>query len=270
MREGSQHADSSSLNPGGTRPRSRFPDPDRGAQDAAMKRPLRLLPPALLVVATGVAGPAQPADVVIYRCTDARGQLTLRDTPCRAGEKQEERSMLRPTDPPPRATPATPAPAAPATPSREPAPRYIVVTPPQPLYECISADGERYTSETSEGRARWEPLWTFGYPLHPRRIGGGVSADIGFGGGDVSGRVRIGDPVSRPHRPAVIVPAVPSGQWVHDECHRLPQAEVCDRLRDERFELNRRWNIAQPSERAQIDRETRGIDARLANDCGDS
>ena len=179
--------------------------------------------------------------------------------------------MVRPADPPPRPAP----PAAPATPPQaarsEPATRYIVVTPPQPLYECVTVDGERYTSDTGQGRARWEPLWTYGYPAYPiRSHGSGVSANIGFRGGDVSGRVRIGDP-RHPHpRPSVLVPAVPGGQWVYDECHRLPQAEVCDRLRDERFALNRRWNIAQPSERAQIDRETRGIDARLANDCGGS
>ena len=223
----------------------------------------------MLAALAAVAMPspqAHGAEVTIYRCTDAKGQLTLRDTPCRAGEKQEARSMVRPTDPPPRPS----APAAPAaTEIREPAPRYVMVTPPQPLYECIGADGARYSSETSEGRARWEPLWTFGYPAIPHRTrGGGLTADIGFRGDDVSGRVRIGDPVRPGPRPAVLVPVVPSGQWVRDECHRLPQAEVCDRLRDDRFELNRRWNIAQPSERTQIDREVRGIDARLANDCG--
>lgn len=222
--------------------------------------------PALLALLTLAAfTPVQAAEVTIYRCTDAKGHLTLRDTPCRSGEKQEARNMVRPTDPPARPTPAplpTPAPAA-----RESAPRYIVLTPPQPLYECVTPDGERYTSETNEGRARWEPTWTYGYPMYPARTGGGLSANIGFRGGNVSGNVRIGDRF--PQHPPVLVPAVPTGQWVHDECHRLPQAEVCDRLRDERYELNRRWNIAQPSERAQIDRETRGIDARLANDCGD-
>ena len=30
---------------------------------------------------------ARAADVTIYRCTDAKGHLTLRDTPCRKGEK---------------------------------------------------------------------------------------------------------------------------------------------------------------------------------------
>lgn len=227
-----------------------------------MNRPHPLLS---LVLALLAVGSTPAAEVTIYRCTDAKGQLSLRDTPCRPGEKQEARNMVRPTDPPPR---DTPAPAPVTQPTHPAATRYVVITPPQPLYECITPDGERYTSDTGEGRARWEPLWTYGYPAFPYRGGGGgYSADIGVRSGNVTGSVHLGDRF--PQHPPVLVPAVPTGQWVHDECHRLPQDEVCDRLRDERYELNRRWNIAQPSERAQIDRETRGIDARLTNDCGE-
>ncbi|MDR7099936.1 hypothetical protein J2X04_002317 [Lysobacter niabensis] len=229
-----------------------------------MIRPCRLLLSALLALLATAS--VHAGEVTIYRCTDAKGQLALRDTPCRAGEKQEARTMVRPTDPPPRAIPA-PAPAAKE--SYGPAPRYVVVTPPQPLYECITPDGERYTSDTSEGHVRWEESWMFGYPALPRRGGGGgVSATMDARSGNVSGSVRIGD--SNHFRRPVLVPAIPYGQYLYDECNRLPQAEVCGRLRDERHELNRRWNIAQPSERADIDRETRGIDARLANDCGES
>ena len=230
-----------------------------------MNRPALL--PAFALLALVATASVHAGEVTIYRCTDAKGHLTLRDTPCRSGEKQEARNMVRPTDPPPRA-PAPVAPPAPSANAREPAPRYVMVTPPQPLYECITPDGERYSSDTGEGRARWEPLWTYGYPAYPVRSGGGFNANIGVRSGNVTGNVRIGDRF--PQHPPVLVPAVPTGQWVHDECHRLPQAEVCGRLRDERYELNRRWNIAQPSERAQIDRQTRGIDTRLANDCGGS
>ena len=31
-------------------------------------------------------------EVTIYRCTDAKGKLTLRDSPCAKGERQEIRS----------------------------------------------------------------------------------------------------------------------------------------------------------------------------------
>ena len=44
--------------------------------------------------------------------------------------------------------------------------------------------------------------------------------------------------------------------------------EVCDRLRDRRYELDRRYNSALQGERVQITNEQRGIDARLDNDCG--
>jgi hypothetical protein len=234
-----------------------------------MNRLHRLPILAILVAVTAWAtGSAHAAEVTIYRCTDAKGHLSLRDTPCGAGQKQESRSMVRPADPPPRA--ATPAPAPAQVHVREPAPRYVVISPPSPLYECTAPDGERYTSGSSEGRPRWEPMWTYGYLAYPYPSGGGHSARVTFsrdsGSSSISGSARFGDP----HRPIGIVPAYPNGQWVYDECHLLPQVEICDRLRDERFELNRRWNIAQPSERAQIDRDTRGIDARLASDCGDS
>lgn len=224
-----------------------------------------LLPCALAAVAATGTANAPAAGVTVYRCTGTAGQLTLRDTPCRPGERQETREMLRPKDPPPRPAPnvAPPRPAAHA-----PAPRYVVVTPPQPLYECVTADGQRYTSESGQGRGRFEPLWTLGYPVYPAPIpGGGYHARIDYRGGRLGGSVRIGPPF--PGTPPVaVVPAYPAGQWVQDECYRLPQAEVCDRLRDQRYELNRRWNIAQPSERAQLDREVRGLDARLSNDCG--
>jgi hypothetical protein len=218
---------------------------------------------ALAALLAPVAGFA--ASVTVYRCTDAKGQLTLRDTPCRAGEKQESREMLRPKDPPPRRIAPE---AASSTQASTPAPRYVVVTPPQPLYECVTPDGERYTSESGQGRPHWEPLWAMGYAAYPPPpSGGGYNARIDYLGGRVSGSVRIGNTYP-PQSPVALVPAYPTGQWVYDECHRVPQVEVCDRLRDQRFELNRRWNIAQPSERAQIDRETRDIDARLGNDCG--
>ncbi|HEV8695108.1 MAG TPA: DUF4124 domain-containing protein [Lysobacter sp.] len=234
-----------------------------------MARPRRPLLAAIAAACVATAS-AQATEVTIYRCTNAQGQLTLRDTPCLAGEKQEARAMVRPKDPPLR--PAAPAREAPTTAYvREPAPRYVMVTPPQPLYECMTPDGERYTSDSGEGRGHWEPLWTMGYPVYPypRPYAGGYSGRVNYTGGKVSGSVRIGNPYPNPNPPPMaVVPAYPTGQWVYDECHQLPQDEVCDRLRDQRYELNRRWNIAQPSERVQLDRETRGIDARLSSDCG--
>jgi len=226
-----------------------------------------------------VTATANAAEVMIYRCTDAKGHLTVRDTPCRAGEKQEAREMLRPRDAPPRPAPVitpTPASIAPAS-----APRYIVVAPPRPLYECVTPDNQRYTSDTGEGNPRWVPLWTLGYPVWPRHDRfdrGGFQARVG--GRFDHGRfdVRIGDRPGRHRevlpRPVPVLPIAnggyPDGTWIRDECHALPPQEVCSRLRDRRYELDRRYNSALQSEREQITFEERGIDARLATDCGDS
>ena len=251
----------------------------------------RIRPRTLLVTAllTTMAS-AWAADVTIYRCTDTHGRLTLRDTPCRKGERQQTREMLRPSDPAPRPTAKlTPAAAPPAVAAP---PRVIVVHAPRPLYECVIDDGERYASDSGEGNPRWVPLWTLGYPdwSHRDSSGSGRFENRGLqariGGRFDNGRfdVRIGDragsrlgaPMPRsppdrpgpPSRPPLFGQAYPGGTWVRDECYPLPAQEVCDRLRDRRYALDRRYNSALQSERAQITTEQRGIDARLATDCG--
>lgn len=223
-----------------------------------------------LVLGLACAGNLPAADLVIYRCTDPQGRLTLRDTPCRKGEQQQARTMQRPTDPPSRPAAPVPTPAAAAVaPERT---RVVVVTPPRPLYECVTPDGERYTSESDAGQPRWVPLWTLGYPAWPtgsyhRPVGGMHGRISGSIGSDGRYDLRFGDGARhRPHAPAAV--AFPVGAWVRDTCHPLPPQEVCARLRDRRFELDRRYHSALQSERVRITTEQRGIDARLANDCG--
>lgn len=189
---------------------------------------------------------AQSGPVTIYRCTDDAGRLTLRDTPCRRGQQQESREMQRPQDPPPRPAP----------------PRRVVVTPPRPMYECVTPDGERYTSDTDQGDPRWVPLWTVGYPVViGERPGRRVGAPRPRPPGD-----RPRPPDRWPHPGAVVYPG--AGTWVRDVCHPLPQADVCDRLREERAGIASRYNSALQSERRVINTERRRLDARLANDCG--
>lgn len=246
------------------------------AQDAPMSRiRRRLIATALLAVMAG----ASAADVTIYRCTDAQGRLTLRDTPCRQGERQQTRAMLRPSDPAPGAS-SKPAPAAP--PAAPAPPRVIVVQAPRPLYECITDNGARYTSDSAEGNPRWVPLAVLGYPSYPRHggYGGqryGYAGRLEYRDGPLLGRVELGGPrLPRrpPHgpgpgqRPPVIGIAYPAGTWIRDSCHALPPQEVCARLRDRRYELDRRYNSALQSERTRITQEQRGIDARLTTDCG--
>lgn len=203
---------------------------------------------------------AAAQDVTIYRCIGPGDTLTLRDSPCEKGEKQEARSMLRPQDPAPVATP----PIKPAAPVEAPPQREVQViyrTPPRPLYECISSDGTHYTSDNSEGNLRWVPLWSVGFPAWTHRGGSGGSRP------DRPGGTPSPHPPNRPYpSPGVVIPA--GGTWVRDECHALPQAEVCARLSDQRYELIRRYNSALQSERRALELEQRGIEARLANDCG--
>ncbi|MBF6023013.1 DUF4124 domain-containing protein [Lysobacter niastensis] len=218
---------------------------------------------ALLLTATvaAVAG-VHAAEITIYRCTDASGHLTLRDTPCRKGETQQALQMQRPTDPPRRAkAPATPAPAA-VEEDEAPAPyETAVVLQPRPMYECIDLEGEPYLSDTAEGNPRWVELWALGYPVATQRNPLG----------DNVGGPRPRPPETGPGPPRLPVDvglAMTPGSWIRDPCYALPPEEICARLRDHRYELGRRYNSALQSERARIDTEQRQLDARLDNECG--
>lgn len=219
---------------------------------------LRIATRILLLCLPAAAVSAQQAgNVTVYRCTDARGNVTLSDQPCAAGDRQELRSMQRPQDAPP--APAPQASPAPAVQPQQPAPvvQTVVVRTPQPMYECITPDGRRYTSDTGDGNPRWVPLWTLGYRA-------------GWRGGRV-GPPPSGDPGARrpPHGPPPgPAPVVAGGTWIRDSCHMLPQAEACARLRERRDEIRRRFFNAQESERNELRREERGINARLEADCG--
>jgi hypothetical protein len=215
-----------------------------------------------LTMALPVAAPkAQVVDpVTIYRCTDAKGRLTLRDSPCNKGERQESRSMLRPKDAPPR--PPQPAPPPPSV-AMAPPPQVILLNTPRPLYECVAPDNARYLSDTPEGNAHWVPLWPNGYPITTQTVYAPGRLNVRVDNGHVSGGYDSGG--SR-----VLVPTYAEfggGTWVRDPCYSLPQAEVCERLNDQRDTLRRRYTIAQPSERAVLGREERSISDRLGQDC---
>ncbi|MGH8055486.1 MAG: DUF4124 domain-containing protein [Stenotrophomonas sp.] len=209
---------------------------------------LALLP--ILPVAAWAADPPAADNVRIYRCVGANGAVSLQDAPCKGDHHQQVLDMVRPKDAPPSVIPAA-APAA-AAPVIEREVRVVTVQPPQPMYECVSPEGDRYTSDNNEGNPRWVPTWAFGYasPHH----GHGPRPPRPPGSGGV------------PWHPGV---AVPTGSvLVRDTCHALPQQEVCARLKDRRWELIRRYNSALQSERKTLVREQRGIEARLNQDCG--
>lgn len=199
---------------------------------------------------------AAAQEVTIYRCIDAKGNLTLRDSPCEKGQKQDVRAMQRPKDPAPgSAVTAKPAPpATPAPPIREV--QVIYRNPPRPMYDCTTPDGQRYTSDDGDGNPRSVPIWTLGYSPWPRS-------------GDRPRSLLPSD--DRPGLP----PGPHAGgyggvpyTWIRDECHVLPQDEVCSRLSDRRYEIIRRYNVASPTEQNRLDAEQRRIDARIAEGCG--
>lgn len=72
-------------------------------------------------------------------------------------------------------------------------------------------------------------------------------------------------PPGHPYPPVYGYPG--NDGMIRDECHRLPQGQVCGLLGDRRTEIRRRMFNAQPTERATLREEERGITARLNEDC---
>jgi|SRR5690554_2292505 len=245
---------------------------------------MRPVETACLLAALLAPAGARGADpVTVYRCTDASGRVSLGDVPCAQGASQEVRTMQRPVDgtPPPAARPA-PSPSPSAAPASAPAPQVVVVHIPRPMYECVTPDGKRYTSDSAEGNPRWVPLWTLGYRSgwrgNPAPSGGGPIGEyyadrpqwgrVGAPTPRPSGATATQDPrPGHPHRPVHPAGGAP-GTWIRDTCHALPQAEICARLADRREEIRRRFFNAQQSERDALRVEERGLNARLAADCG--
>ena len=208
----------------------------------------------------------------IYRCTDAAGKQTLRDTPCPKGQAQQTRDMLRPTDAPKAVRPA----AAPAVAPPPPPVPVVYLAPPQPMYECTTHEGKRYASENGEGNPRWVPLWTLGDPVFGRPPFG--AADRGSFRPAPSSNASIGRPqhqvptpvpqVSPRHGRTPWPAASGGGTWIRDDCAMLPPRETCARLRDRRAAIRSRFFNAMPTERDVLRTEERMINARLDNDCG--
>lgn len=227
---------------------------------------LRCLPLSLALLGmVAMPHPAPAQGITVYRCTDARGKVELRDSPCARDKLQTSRKLA------PLATPPAPRRLAPvrveAPPAAPAPPQYVFVTAPRPLYECVTPDGNRYTSESPEGNPRWVPLWAQDYPvLAQRDVYRPGGASIRYRDGRVDARVRSGGIERR------VVPTIAAygnaGSWVRDACSALPPREACDQLRDRRDELRRQAFNAQPSDRAVLEREERGINARLSQDCG--
>lgn len=148
------------------------------------------LPVLILLLAVVPAARAQ--STVIYRCTDAKGAVTMQnDKPCGPGMKQETRNVgVLPTAPPPTAR-ASPAPAAappvlgnfelvagprgtPLPPATTPEAERV---PPPALFQCKTWDEDTYVSENGEPEAECAPLATTGIGGN-RNIGAGSACEM--------------------------------------------------------------------------------------------
>lgn len=220
----------------------------------------------LVCCAFPAASAAQPDDLTVYRCRNAKGELTLRDTPCLAGEQQQTQSMIRPRDPAPRPTTQAAAPVPTTAPMVQAVPTYL---PLRTLYQCTAPDGSRYHSETAQGKLRWQPLWLGvpgyqAYPYPPVRIADG-RASVEYQGRHGSVRLESGRQVLG-HADVRIGHAYPLpgvGSWVHDSCIALTQAETCALLAEQRSQIRRRYPHAMPSERRELARESTLIEQHI-------
>lgn len=118
--------------------------------------------------------------VVIYRCTDTHGALTIQnDVPCPAGTRQKREVIESPSPPTPPTVFPSPPPLPPteslaaAIASSEPTPAEITEREPPPdLFECRTWDDTRYLTDDSVPIERCAPLQT---------VGVGGAAGIGAG-----------------------------------------------------------------------------------------
>lgn len=175
------------------------------------------------------AATAQPGRVTIYRCTDAKGALTVQnDVPCPAGSKQDKR-VLDAAPPSGLSLPPFPTGASPGTTGEPAAPRgtarldsaqsvpdefadlpaaQVAASerlPPPALFECRTYDKDRYLREDANPPPRCAPLQTTG-------LGG----DTSMGAGEAC-------------------------EMVNDQCQQLGDDALCDgwrkRLREVQSQL---------------------------------
>lgn len=139
-------------------------------------RPSALL--ALLALAVAASGGVAQNEIVIYRCVDAAGAVTLQnDVPCPKGSQQTVRRVapLPVRAPPPTvvvpAVPAAPPAAAPAPAVADVAPPVVRSAPP-PLFRCRTWDDRDYLGDSGEPPATCVPLQTVGIDGSPSLAAG--------------------------------------------------------------------------------------------------
>nr|WP_298153243.1 DUF4124 domain-containing protein [uncultured Pseudoxanthomonas sp.] len=198
-----------------------------------------------IFLGAAIAPASRAGDVVIYRCTDASGALTLQNAPCPKGMKQEQRTLqgvntvpMAPAGPAAPPTAAQRPPAAPSSPTtREPAPAAPAADaprlPPPVLFQCTTYDKDTYVTEDSEPASRCVALRTTGLDGNPQG-GAGQACEV-----------------------------------VRDTCARVPDGALCDAWRKRRDETEVAWRFARrenvDKNRAEYERVARILSE---SDCG--
>ena len=166
-----------------------------------------------------LAAPAFAGEVVFYRCTDTAGHLTIQNSPCPKGMREEKKAMQGiGTVPMGKSTrPATPTPVVPPKPEAVPdtpheAPAEAVDDgkprlPPPVLFQCTTYDRDSYITESSEPQKRCVPLRTVGLDGNPS-TGAGQACDI-----------------------------------VYDQCARVPDGALCDAWKKRLGETEVAWRF---------------------------
>lgn len=189
-----------------------------------------------LVLSPSTGAMAQQA-VILYRCTDARGVVTLQnDTPCPKGQRQEKRvveaaataapfpvplpsppaQVVQPSVPDLAQTePTTDASAAQTgaaiaavlpLPAAQTAPAERL--PPPPLYQCNTPDQDSYLSDTPDPKPRCVRVETVGID-GSQQLGAGQACTM-----------------------------------VYDQCQRVPDAAACPAWRKRVNEAQAAWTFA--------------------------
>ena len=151
------------------------------------------------------------AGVVIYRCTDAFGRLTVQnDVPCPKGS-QQRRQVVDTPPPMPAYRPAPPLlrAVAPVPLVDAPPPSPATPLPPPPLFRCHTPDGDNYLSED-------------GTPS-PRCIA-----------------QQVVDAAGNPN------PAAAACEVERDTCERIPDGAACAAWQERARETEAAWRFSRP------------------------
>lgn len=208
--------------------------------------------PALLCLAI-MASPAMAGTV--YKCTDAHGRVTYRDTPCAADQRQQVVHLADapPMPAPPSSTPALPLPPPPPAPAPAPAPR-VSQAPSPVLYRCMRAtDDSTYLSRTGRTRPYWVPSGMLGWHRPLAEVYG---SQQGTGVG-----------LSAPELMPEPTPGMIGGSVyvrVRDVCRRLPPRAACDALRKAYEDNEEAIRQAFESDRAPLRERRRQLRAQMA------